>query len=179
MRAVQQLRKRLRSTASFLCGGFVLLVAVSCTQTPPEFDLLERLPIPAGASEVQKLHLESPKNQQLFFKIERAYPARDVFDLYDGYFKQEKWIACGGGGWKDGWDSFGDESTKPAQRVHRITSHWVRPDRRALALVSGMYYSAATATAAAPDNAVQRWVILVQKDVDAMEHAKRLSLQCK
>lgn len=178
MRAVQELRRRVGSIASLLSSG-LLLAVLACTQTPEGFDLLEGLPTPSGATELQKLHLESPKNQQLFFKIERAYPARDVFDLYNGYFAQQGWIACSGSGWKDGWDTFRDESTKPPQRVHRITSHWIRPDRRAIALVSGMYYSAATATAASPDNSAQRWVVLVQKDLDAMEQAKRLSLQCK
>jgi hypothetical protein len=41
-----------------------------------------------------------------------------------------------------------------------------------------MYYSAATSTTA-PDNSEQRWVILLQKDVDAMDEAKRLSFECR
>lgn len=157
----------------------VLGVSVSCSQESAELELLKDLPIPEGAKDVRKIQVgASPSNQQLFFQVERKYPAKDVFDLYNGHFSQNKWIACKAGlGWKDGWDSFVDESTKPSQRVHRITSFWIRPDHRAHAFVSGMYYSAASA-AAAPDNSIQRWIILVQKDVDASAEAKRLSFQC-
>ena len=158
----------------------ILGVSVACSQGAADLDLLRGLPVPEGATDVKKLQLgASPNNQQLFFRIERKYPARDVFDLFNSHFSQEKWIACKPGvGWKDGWDSFIDESVKPAQRVHRIVSFWVRPDRKAYAFVTGMYYSPASTSSATPSNAEQRWIVLLQKDVNAIDEGKRLSFQC-
>lgn len=158
----------------------VLGASVACSQGTAELDLLRGLPVPEGATDVKKLQLgASSSNQQLFFRIERKFPARDIFELYSSHFSQEKWIACKPGpGWKDGWDSFVDESVKPAQRVHRLVSFWVRPDRKAYALVTGMYYSPASTSSAAPSNAEQRWIVLLQKDVNAIDEGKRLSFQC-
>jgi hypothetical protein len=167
-------------TKTFLFAVALLGAAISCSPEVGDLDLLKGLPIPEGANDVKRLQLgASSKNQQLFFRIERAYPAKDVLDLYNTHFSGEKWIACKGGvGWKDGWDSFVDESNKPAHRVHRVVSLWVRPDQRAYAFVTGMYNSQASAPSSAPDNSEQRWVVLLQKDIDAIEEAKRLSFNC-
>jgi len=133
--------------------------------------------VPQGAYEVQRINLEgSPKNQQLFFKIERRYPASDVLDLYNGYFRQERWIACRSS--HEGWDWFLDKSSNSPQYVHQIRSYWINPDRKIFAMVGGLYYSAKLAASNVPDNSVQRWAILMQKDVDTSSETKRLSLRC-
>jgi hypothetical protein len=160
----------------------VALVGASaaCSQGGGDLDLLRELPVPEGATDVKKMQLgASSSNQQLFFRIERKYPARDVLDLLNDHFSREKWITCKPGqGWKDGWDSFVDESVKPAQRVHRIVSFWVRPDREAYAFVTGMYSSPASTSSAGPSNAEQRWIVLLQKGVNAVDEGKRLSFEC-
>jgi hypothetical protein len=159
--------------------GIAILIAVSaCSNDGDQFALLRDIPIPDGAKDVKKLQLgASSKNQQLYFVVERKFPASDTLDQLNAHFLREKWFACKNGpGWKDGWDSFVDESTKPPQRVHRIVSFWVRPDRRAFAQVSGMYSSPASSSA--PSNTDQKWLVLVQEDVDALSEATRLSVQC-
>jgi len=171
------LRRLIPGTWSTLCGCAAFVAAVSCSEAPGSFDLLQKLPTPEGAYEVQKLNLnDSPKNQQLFFKIERRYPASDVLELYNNHFKREQWIACRSS--NDKWNSFPDKSSEPLQYVHQVASYWINPDRRLFAVVSGRYFSSTLAASNAPDNSVQRWAILVQRDVNALEEAKRLSLQC-
>jgi hypothetical protein len=45
-------------------------------------------------------------------------------------------------------------------------------------MVAGIYYSAKLAASNVPDNSVQRWAILMQKDLDTSSEVKRLSLRC-
>jgi len=177
-----QLRVRtgVRRVSTLLCVIVLQVVLLACTQEASKLDLVQGLPIPVGGHDVKKMQLgASPSNQQLFFRIERKYPEKDVFELYNVHFAREKWRECRGGlGWKDGWDTYVDESTTPPQRIHRIVSLWIRPDQRAYALVTGMYSSHGSAPSSNPDSAEQRWILLLQKDVDALSEARRLSFQC-
>lgn len=172
------LRKQVASVWHALCGLVALIAVVSCSERPSgDFDLLQKLPIPEGAYDVQKLYLhDSPKNQQLFFKIDRRYPATDVLDLYNGHFRREQWTVCRSS--NDKWSWFLDKSSEPSQYVHQTVSYWINPDSRMFAAVSGRYFSSTLAVSDAPDNSVQRWAILVQRDVNALDETKRLSLRC-
>lgn len=163
-----------------LLAAAILVTSVACSQGVADLGLLRELPVPADATDVKRLQLgASPSNQQLFFRIERKFPARDVFELYSSHFAKNEWIPCPPGeGWKNGWDSFVDESVQPAQRVHRLVSFWVRPDRKAYAFVTGMYSSPASTSSATPSNAEQKWIVLVQEGVNAIDEGKRLSFQC-
>jgi hypothetical protein len=157
----------------------ILLLLVGCSSTSASFNLLDGLPIPQGAYEVKKLRLQgSEKNQQLFFMIERPFPNTEVLELYNAHFKNSGWVRCESSSTKT-WDWFEDRSSKPEQFVHRTSSYWVSPDRSTSALISGRYYSSALTKNAAPDNKTQRWAVLVQKDVNAVEEAKRLSFTCR
>lgn len=172
------LRKQVAAVRRALCGFMALIAIVSCSEGPGgDFDLLRKLPTSEGAYGVRKLHLhDSPKNQQLFFKIDRRYPTADVLDLYNDHFKREQWIACRPS--DDKWSWFLDKASEPPQYVHQVASYWINPDRRLFAAVSGRYFSSTLAAYDAPDNSEQRWAILVQRDVNALDEAKRLLLRC-
>lgn len=156
----------------------VLLLLGACSSTNGNFGLLDGLPVPQGASEVKKLRMHgSDKNQQLFFLIERPFPRADVLELYNAHFKNNGWLQCRNRA-EETWDWYEDKSSNPTQFVHRVTSYWVSPDRKTSALVSGRYHSLVLAKDASPDSGTQRWAVLLQKDVHAVEEAKRLSFNC-
>lgn len=162
---------------SILCALGGLFLASSCSRKSENFDLLQTLPIPQGVYEVQKIHLGGfDRNQELFFKIDRRYPAADVLNLYGDHFRLEQWVTCHP--YSEGWNWFLDKSSDPPRYVHQNQSYWINLDRQLFAAVAGFYYSKALTTSNAPDNSVQSWAILVQKDIDPSAEVKRLSLRC-
>ncbi len=152
-----------RWARTFLLSVSVVLTLSCSTPHSEDLYLLQQLPLPEGAYGVEKVQVgSSRKNQQLLFNLKRSYPTADAVSLYSTYFAREGWIRC----------------RSPGEVVHRITGFWMRPDRRAIALVAGQYFSAATATSGQPDNAVQVWTVLMQDDVTGLDEAKRLLYDC-
>ena len=165
------------SQAAPVFAGLLLLGSCS-TNDASNFDLLEKLPVPQGAYEVQKIHLGNlQRNQQLFFKIDREYPAMDVLHLYSEHFIAVQWIPCRSP--REGWDWFLDKSFDSPRYVHQIARYWISKDRQMVAMVNGLYYSNKLSTTKYPDNSVQRWVVLMQKDLDVTSETRRLSLRCE
>ncbi|SRR6266581_1027061 len=166
-----------RWARTFLLSVSVVLTLSCSTPHSEDLYLLQQLPLPEGAYGVEKVQVgSSRKNQQLLFNLKRSYPTADAVSLYSTYFAREGWIRCRSPG--DQWNWFLDKTSRSDRVVHRITGFWMRPDRRAIALVAGQYFSAATATSGQPDNAVQVWTVLMQDDVTGLDEAKRLLYDC-
>lgn len=162
----------------FLWLALGVAVIGACTpNAPPQLDLVEGLPLPGGASSISRVLLDAnPHRQQLFFTLKASHPSVVALEQLQAHFERNSWIQCRGK--TSSWDSFVDMSSTPANRVHQISAIWSSPDRRTFAFAVGRYLSKPEAGIDKPDNDEQRWVVVVQRNVDAEREAKTLGYSC-
>lgn len=133
--------------------------------------------VPEMAYDVKRITLGAENNQQLFFRIRRQYPSKDILNSYNNDLKLAGWTKCVGG--KESWDYHRDASLNDRPFVHQIAHYWINRTDEKLGIVIITYYSKQLGGKHQPDNDVQNVAVLVQRGVNLEKEISVLSLSCE
>jgi hypothetical protein len=156
----------------------ILLVSIilGCSDQPGPLELIDHYPIPNEARDVKKLKLHSENNQQIFFRVDKAYPSTEIIDYYSEFMKTEGWQKCKSG--LDDWQSYLDGTSKEVTYNYEIANFWIKRKEEKLAMLVIKYDSRNLENNKVPDNNVQHISLLVQKDLNLEDEMSRMSINC-
>lgn len=148
-----------------------------CYANTAEKNLVSMFVVPEMAYDVKRITLGVENNQQLFFRIRRPYPSKDILNKYNNDLKLAGWTKCVGG--KESWDYHRDASTSDHLFVHQIAHYWINRSEKKLAIIAITYYSKQMGEKQQPNNDEQNVAVLVQRDVNVDKERSTLSLSCE
>lgn len=158
---------------------FFLLAAValsSCTSNTASFGMVNVLPVYPGAYDVDRRELGRETNQQLSYKIEKAYPSTDVLVFYTEYLMEKGWKKCTGN--IEEWQSFVDASGSRDRLIHQIAHYYIKEDEDKLGTIFLRYESIRSKGSNKPKDDIQNVFILMQRLPDLNRELERLSITC-
>jgi hypothetical protein len=135
-------------------------------------------PLYSGAKDVQNIPLSegTTKANELYFKVDEAYPSIHVLDYYSKQISGP-WISCTSD--SDGWQSFGDLSGNSPRYIHQIRRYWVDFNKKRLLLLAIRYYSRGSDRRENPDNNLQNVYLTEYEDDNLQQTAEMLKIKCE
>jgi hypothetical protein len=144
-----------------------LLLAESASSQPT------KLPLPAGAKDVQEIELSEGGAHETYFKIDVPYPENPALEHYKAIVKKP-WVRCS---WIPVWESFIDGTSHPPRTVYQQATVWINRDTKRTLMVSSQY-SAPEKSGERPDNNDQKVVVIEYMHQDVDKIIATLKLQC-
>lgn len=148
--------------AAFVCG---------CS-AGANIDLIDELPVPPEAEDVQRIAL-AEGTYQLYYKARDPYPSTKYIGVYRDFLGAEGWVNCSRE--NKGWDSYQDRSGEQPLLVHELSEYWVRDD--ALVILSARYYSTRL-SGGVPDNEEQHVIVWMQESSQPEREVEKLGGNC-
>ena len=157
--------------------SLIVFSLYGCTASTSALDMVEALPVYDGGYDIDKRKLGSESYQQLFYRLNEAYPSINVLNYYKEYFLKYNWRECKNN--TNEWESFIDATITPGRSVHQVIHYWIKKNESKLGIISLRYYSESRKSKSIPDNNVQNVFVLMQRGLDNLENElSRLSLDC-
>jgi len=154
----------------------VVVILTGCTGNAASLDMVSVLPVYPGAYDVDRRKLGRETNQQLSYKVEKAYPSTEVLDFYDQYLVEQGWNKCTGD--IEEWQSFIDATENQDRLVHQITHYFIKESENKLGIVFLRYDSSWSEGRDDPENDIQNVFILMQRVSNLQDELQRLSITC-
>ena len=154
-----------------------LITAYGCTAGEKEYDLINIFSLPAEAYDVKKLLLGTKDNQQLFFRLHKLYPSKELLKIYGDILSNDGWVKCVGK--IEDWQFYQDLSSEAYPYTHELANYWAKDGEQKIALLTLRYYSKLLLDENTPDNDVQNIALLVQRNINLDNESSNLSINCE
>ena len=157
-------------------GVLVLAVILlsSCVKAGDQ-NFLEDFTVFPGAQGIERIRFEHANAEQLLFRVNKPFPAKDVTQFYTDQFTRRGWTPCNVA--MRQWDSYEDYTISKGTFVHELKQYWVKVAPQKLSIFAARYYSHGRQSEK-PDNNDLTVIIWVQRTQDLNAEVERLRLSC-